>query len=128
MADHRNHRRFTLKCIKVGITPVSCRIRNPLETNKIYEIIHKLERQLLFERVRNNILYMYEHNRAKCYLQLRNHILEDDVINCLSLVNKIKEHRQSKIKRKQINKFKHLVHKGRGCMHNFGFDRHIPLD
>ena len=29
MADHRNHRRFMLRCIKVRVIPVSCRIRNP---------------------------------------------------------------------------------------------------
>ena len=25
MADYRNHRRFNVRCIKVGITPVSCK-------------------------------------------------------------------------------------------------------
>ena len=29
MADYRNHRRFTLKCIKASITPVSCKIKAP---------------------------------------------------------------------------------------------------
>ena len=64
MTDHKNRRRFTLRCIKVGITPVSLRIRNPLKTGQIYEIIHKVERQLLYERVRNinNILYIIEPN------------------------------------------------------------------
>ena len=66
MADNRNHR-FTLRCIKTGITPVSCKIKNPLrnKTIKSYNIIHKAEKQLLYERIRsiNNILYMYEHNR-----------------------------------------------------------------
>ena len=82
MADHRNHRRFMLRCIKVRDTLVSCRIRNPLyvKTNKNYQIIQKAERQLLYERVRNlnSILYMYEHNKAKCYLQLRNLISDED--------------------------------------------------
>ena len=36
MADHRNHRRFTLRCIKAGITPVSCKIRNPLKSTRSY--------------------------------------------------------------------------------------------
>ena len=29
MVDHRNHRRFTFRCIRAGITPLSCKIRNP---------------------------------------------------------------------------------------------------
>ena len=29
MADYRNHMRFTLKCIKASITPVSCKLKMP---------------------------------------------------------------------------------------------------
>ena len=54
------------KCIKVRITPVSCNIKNPLQfkTARSYQIIHKSERQLLYDRVRNinRVLDMYEHN------------------------------------------------------------------
>ena len=42
MADHRNHKRFTLWCIKAGITPVSCKIRNSL---KLAEVIISFTRQ-----------------------------------------------------------------------------------
>ena len=43
MADYRNHRRFTLKCIKASITPVSCKFKNPpsFRSSKSYQIIHK---------------------------------------------------------------------------------------
>ena len=34
MVDHRNYMRFTLRYFKLGITSVSCRIRNPLKTDK----------------------------------------------------------------------------------------------
>ena len=34
MVDHRKHSRFTLRCIKAGITPVNCRTRNPLKEDK----------------------------------------------------------------------------------------------
>ena len=45
MVDYRNHRRFMLSYIKVRVTPVSCRVRNPLQvkTAKSYEIIQKLK-------------------------------------------------------------------------------------
>ena len=39
-----NHRRFTLRCYKVGITPISCKIRNPLKTSKSFKIIHIAEK------------------------------------------------------------------------------------
>ena len=66
MADYRNHRHFILRYIKVRITPVSCKIKNPLQfkTTSSYHIIHKSERQLLYDRDRNinRVLDMYEHN------------------------------------------------------------------
>ena len=47
-----------LRCIKASITQVSCKLKNPLKTKKIYNIIHKAEKQLLYELVINinNIL------------------------------------------------------------------------
>ena len=51
MVDFRNHRRFTLKCIKDSITPVSCKLKNPLKTRKSYDIIQKAEKQLLYEHI-----------------------------------------------------------------------------
>ena len=35
MADNRNHKRVTLKCIKASITPVSCKLTNPLVKEKL---------------------------------------------------------------------------------------------
>ena len=40
---------------------------------------------------------MYEHNRTKYYSQQRNLFLKDDIIKCMYLINKIKEHRHNKI-------------------------------
>ena len=54
MADYRNHRRFMLRCIKASITPVSCNSKSPsFRYSKSYQIIHKAEKQLLFECIRN---------------------------------------------------------------------------
>ena len=123
MVGYRNHRRFMLKCIKASVTPVSCKLKNPLKTTKCYNIIHKAEKQLLYERIRNinNILDMYGQTRFKQYshlkIMLNEH--EHDINRCLQLINKVKEHRHDKIKRKQINKFKHLYFKKYGCHHNF---------
>ena len=65
MADYRNHRWFMLKCIKASITLVSCKIKNLLKTKRSYDIIHKAEKQLLYERIRNinNAMDMFEKNR-----------------------------------------------------------------
>ena len=53
MVDHRNHRRFTLKYIKVRVSLVSYRIRNPLhvKTSKSYQIIKKLKDNCCMKRL-----------------------------------------------------------------------------
>ena len=103
MADFGNHRYFAFKCIKVRITPVSCKIRNPLQnkTQKRYQIIHKAERRMLYERVRNinSILNMYKHNQSKGYIHLKNIVSEDDLYKCIHFINMIKEHRHDNIKK-----------------------------
>ena len=60
MVDDHNHQRFA--SIKAGITPASCRLRNSFKTPKSYHIIHKAQRQLLYERVRNinQVLHLWE--------------------------------------------------------------------
>ena len=52
MVNKRNHRRYTLRCIKVDIIPVSCKIRNPLnpKTFKRCQIKHKVGKQLLYKK------------------------------------------------------------------------------
>ena len=62
MVEYTNHRRFTLRCIKVGNTPVSCKLKNPINSRKSYHIIHKAEKQLFYKTVRNinKILYRYK--------------------------------------------------------------------
>ena len=106
MVDFRNHRRFTLQCIKASITPVSCKLKNPIKTKRSYEIIHKAEKQLLYERVRNinKTLDMFEKNRSQYYSHLKSMVNEhdEDINKCILFINKIKDHRHSKIKEKQI--------------------------
>ena len=101
-----------IKCIKESITPVSCKLKNPIKLKRSYEIIHKAEKQLLYERVRNinKTLDMFEENRSHCYSHLKSMLNEhdQDINKCIQFINKIKEHGHSKIKEKQINKFKHL--------------------
>ena len=102
---------FTIKKIKMGITPVSCKIKKTLKSSTSYKITHKAEKQLLYEWVRNinNLSYMYEHNRYKHYSQLKSMNTDNEVNSCIQLINKTKEHRQGKIKARQMYKFKHLV-------------------
>ena len=52
MAHFHNHRRFILRCVNTGITPVNCNLKNIIETPRSYQIIGKAEKQLLNEGVK----------------------------------------------------------------------------
>ena len=126
MVDYRNHRRFTLKCIMASITPLSCKLKNPLKTRKSYDIIHKAEKQLFMKEIRkiNNTLDMFKKNRSQYYSHLRNMINQQeqhdqDIEKCIQFIHKIKDHRHNKIKAKCIDKFKCLDFKRFGYHFNF---------
>ena len=135
MADFRNHSRFTLKCMKASITPVSCKRKNLLKSRKSYNIIQKVEKQLLYERIRNikNILEALEEQRKRQYSQFKDMLInmlnmpnqhvqdadpDSDLYRCRLFINKIKEHRHNKTKRRQIDKFDQLFFKCCGYHHN----------
>ena len=128
MADYRNHRRFTIKWIKASITPVSCKLKNPLshKSSRSYQIIHKVEKQLLYKRIRNinSILATLDKQRENQYqkfkdtLDQNNSDHEQYLDRSRTFINRIKEHRHDKIKKKHIDKFEKLYFKRYGYHHN----------
>ena len=64
--------------------------------------------------VRDKYIKMYEE-----LITLRNIISEEDLAKYRGFINKIKEHRYFKVKRRQIDKFEHLLQKSNGYSHNF---------
>ena len=71
-----------------------------MKTPTSYQIIHKAERQLLQERVRNinHTLNLWELKRQEFYSQLWNLIQDSELAQCILLINKIKEFRHNKTK------------------------------
>ena len=95
-----------------------------MKTPKSYHIIHKAERQLLYERKKkiNHSLHMYEMKRLECYSQLRNLIQDRDISQCSLLINNIKEFRHNRTKSRQKDKFSRLSNNIKGYMYyNDGF-------
>ena len=135
MVDYRNHRRFMLKCIKASITPVSCKVKNPLsyKSSRSYQIIHKAEKQLLYECIRNinNILATLDKQREDQYKKFKDTIShqnnqdhDQDLDRSRLFINRIKEHRHDKIKTKHIEKFEKLPFKHYGCHYNINRHTH----
>ena len=59
MADYRNHKRFTIKCLKHDIIPVSVRLKTNVQTARGLQIIRKAEKQLLNEHISVSGLVLY---------------------------------------------------------------------
>ena len=108
---------------------VSCKLKNLLKTKKSYNIIHKAEKQLLYEWVRNinNILESLDKQRETQYRKFKdllfnsNQHVQDpdlDLERSRLFINRIKDHRHNKIKEKHINKFERLYFKCHGYLHN----------
>ena len=77
MADYINHLRFTIKCLKNEIIPVSTRLRTNVQRYRGLQIIRKAEKQLLNVCTRsiNNILELLMLTRDTCLQKLKRHII-----------------------------------------------------
>ena len=120
MADFGNHRRFTLKCLVIGITQVSCKLKNTIRTPRSYEIIKKVEKQPPDERIRciNNSLYICGIKRDTCYNRLKSVLDSDTLQECQSFINKTRESSHTEIMDRQNGKFNRLLLKYRGGYSN----------
>ena len=114
--DFKNYRIFTLRCINKGVIMVSVRLGSIIKdmTNRAKEIIYKVEKQLLQERVRY-INVILEDNGKKLETS-RSRLLSLVTTTttkgkCIEFNNKARENRLTKIKETQVNKFNRLTTK-----------------
>ena len=113
VSNFKNHRRFLLRCLSQGVTPVSLRLKNLTRTQKGEGIFKRAEKQLLNKRIRN-INYKidkYQHDKHMYVKQLQE-ILQDDQVMwnaCKEEVLKRKELRHQKVLNRQISKFERLI-------------------
>ena len=110
VSDFKNHRRFSLRCLSQGVTPVSLKLKNLTRTKKGEGIIKRAERQLLNERIRN-INYKIEKFQHDKHMYERQLLKEDQVIwdACKEEVLKSTEIRHQKVQKRQISKIEKLI-------------------
>ena len=113
--QYRNHRIFTLRCISKGLTSVIIRLKTTIRTEKARKI-RKGERDLLQARVMsiNSLLGYNAKQRDLSRSKLASIISNNSMGKCQELIEKVSELRHSKVKQRQINKFKRLVERKEG--------------
>ena len=103
-------------------------------SSRNYQVIHKAEKQLLYEHIRNiySILAMLDKQREDQYKKFKaiisnSNIQEQEQVLDRSrlFINKIKEHRHDKIKAKHIEKLKKLHFKCYGYHYNINRHTHF---
>ena len=118
MADYRNHRRFSIKCLKNEIIPVSVKQKTNIHTAKGLQIIRREEKQLLNEHIRsiNNMLQMYMYKRGTCFHQLKRILDQNTLKDCHDLIKRHIECRHIRVLERQKSKFEALQQqKTSGC-------------
>ena len=114
MANFKNHRRFSLRCLDQDVIPVSIRMKTNVKTPRGLYIVKRAERALLSERIRsvNNIINMMKMQIDTCMDQLKTCLDDRAMEECKLFINNMKELRHNTLVR-QLHKFDRLCHKNK---------------
>ena len=108
MVDFHNHRRFTFRCTKTRITPVSCKLRTQSRPPRADK---SSKRQLLYERVRsiNYTLSLCVFKRDTCHNRLKD-LLDTEIFQVSwTFINRFRDSLCNKVKYRKIAKFNRLL-------------------
>ena len=116
MAEFKNHRRFTMRCLSKGLIPVSIKLKTMVQTPKGNYIIRKAEIMLMNERTRsiNNTITMLNCQIDTCMNSLEGIINKEILEECHEFINYTRERRHHKTMERQKKKFERLWQKKTG--------------
>ena len=114
-SDNASHRRSTLRCISKYLIPVSVRLKSTSSSRSrsAKEIIHRAEKQLLWDRVKciNGILCNTGVKVDRCRSRMLSMVTTTTMDRCTEFINKARESRFIKVRDSQVNKFNILASK-----------------
>ena len=110
LADYRNHRRFSIKCLKQELIPVSIKLKTSIHTTKASQIINRAEKELLNECIRsnNNVIEIYMYKRDTYFHQLEGVLDQNTLEECQNLIKRLIECRHRRVLDRQKAKFEVL--------------------
>ena len=100
--DYKNQHRFTLRCLGKNLIAVSVKLASTIKTRRAKQIIHKVEGQLLQDRVKaiNSILWDNSLRLYRCRSRLVSLVTPSTIEKCTNFSNKVWESRYSKVREK----------------------------
>ena len=110
-SDYKNHRIFTHRYLHKELIPVSIKLKSTLQTEKARKIIRKAEKDLLQARVKaiNSILDNVAKQTELHRSQLASILSAQRRRECQGFIDKVGEIRFTKVKQRQLHKFKNLL-------------------
>ena len=116
IADFKNHRRFTLRCLSQRITPNSLKLKSNIKSTKGKRILEMAERQLANECVRsiNNTIATCTCLRDTCMKDLQDQISSFYFQECIRFIERVKETRHQTVLKRQLSNFDRLWQRYRG--------------
>ncbi|XP_050957575.1 uncharacterized protein LOC127158535, partial [Labeo rohita] len=120
VADYRNHVRFHLRCRRYGITPKSLRLRSSLKGHKATDILHRAQKQLLNERIRqvHFTLEVLKQENKLLHQKLATKLPEEILYKVTDFVQHAQLAQHTKSKERQIKKFDSLCSYIHGIQQN----------
>ena len=121
IADSKNHKWFTLRCLSQKITPNSLKLKSNINTIRGKWIINRAEKQLANERVRsiNNTIETCTWQKDTCIEDLKCQISNFYFQECEKFIDRVKEQRHQSVLERQLSKFEWLWQRLRGgCSNN----------
>ena len=116
IANYKNYRRFTLRCMIQKITPNSLKLKSNIKTPRGRQLLQRAEKKLGNECVRaiSNTIDTYTWLRDTCMEELKSQISDFYFQECYQFIGRVKEHRYQTILRKHLAKFEQLWQRIRG--------------
>ena len=114
--NYKNHRIFTLRCIHSELVPVSIKLKSTLKSERAKKILRMAEKQLLQTRVKS-INSLLDNNAKQLELtrsKVASILTAPNYQHCQEFIEKIKEKRFNKVKKRQVRKLNNLINKKAG--------------
>ena len=121
IANFKNHRQFTLRCLSQRITPNSLKLRSNIKTTRGKSILERAKRQLANERVRNinNTIQTCSWQRDTWMEDLKRQISNFYYKECEQFIERVREWRHQSVLDRQLSKSEQLWQRIRGgCSNN----------
>ena len=114
--DYKNHSIFTLRCIHSELVPVSIKLKSALKSGRAKKILRMAEKQLFQTRLKS-INSLLENNAKQLELtrsKIASILTAANYQQCQEFIEKIKEKRFNKVKKRQVRKLNNLINKKEG--------------